>query len=410
MTKYPFSIHPTHILLSVLVLLYYICIIAFASLPDYPSDLSCIWSGARMFLGNNSIVQLCELTPDNVSGTRILKAYPPWTWTYISWIGIPCLSNFLLYFRILTALVISVGVFLLLQIYKKEFRISCLEGAAILIFATINIPIFNLLTIGQITALQLFCYIIFLSQITKHRDTRSLFIAGLFLSIVAIKPPIILLIIFFLVTSALYNSIARKLLSGLIIGIALASVIAMSIRHDIWMLFLSTQLKEIFVFRQPNLAGALVYYFPLYPILLPIIIAAQHLLISKHPLFMRIPYATLIILWLMPLGLLLGPYSNVYDSLLLLPSILYMILYWEKQLSKRKFAVVMLACSVILLSGSIWYIRHDQLQNFIWYPLYIFTCSVITLVNIGKQQKKVFTEKQMSTNDSILVEAFFRTR
>ncbi|NMC64382.1 MAG: DUF2029 domain-containing protein [SAR324 cluster bacterium] len=305
--------------------------------------------------------------------------YPPWTLPFFYVFG------FLPFYTAL-AVCFGLSIVLLLLIVALSYKVSCLGNLSSractvkqrLVYLALFFPLFKVLLYGQPTfiallGLTLFSYLIF------HRKPFS---AGLALSLCSLKPQ--LLVPFFVVV-LIWELKQHRLLviNGLLMGVILQILIALIIVPDSfsqYLEFLPSFMTSSAQLSYPTLTQLFKQLTGIaaspYILLIPGLLTAMWIAF-RFDFSFRLLY-----LLVLPLSVLVAPYSWSHDfAFLLLPYILICEHFFQR-ISPLRIALLLLP----LFATSIYLMGPPQEMYMIWLPLAIFVLSLFVLNNQTRER------------------------
>ncbi len=218
-------------------------------------------------------------------------------------------------------------------------------------------PITTLLRLGQIDA----PLMVALGAALVLSERNHKILAGILLSLTAIKPHLFLLLYGVIFANELRQSYF-KIPLGFCSGVAALLIISHIQFPELWAQWLAIDRSVVFGFVQPNIGSNLRLLFN----------RADSWWVNLMPLIVIFPYVIVKVIrfgstknefWgiYLPLSLIVAPYIWLYDYALLLPSVALI------GLSSTSIApVALLTCAGMLMASGIW-----PMGAFAWYPILI---------------------------------------
>ena len=341
------------------------------------TDLAQYWTAARLFAdgANPFDAQLVAQVQSGLPGVPkfpILMWNPPWILPLIWPLA-------LVSFKSAVAACFVFSLILILIAFKIELSFSSAYWASrnskiiFLLFLLSFHAWRDALFYGQISPLMLLGLCVFMRELRLDFNTRfSCLYAGLGLALTLIKPHALFLIyIYIFFESTRQRSIRQACFICLAIIALLVCCAALWQPQILSFYFKAWQVPPIY-WKTPTLGSWLQGWSGIHQLwmrLLPTALAG--LLCAALCLFCKIKFSD--IYSLLPLSLLLSPYTWGYDHLLLLPSCLYVLnLALHASKTKRWRAIFIMGALVganllIAFAPGI-----DSMEQLVWYPALVF--------------------------------------
>jgi hypothetical protein len=336
------------------------------------------WTAARLVLGGQKPYD--PLLVDQVQQTLAVKEHPILMWNPPFILPL-FLWTQLLPFRVAANvwLVMSLGLFaaslgLLCSLHRIA---SPLRNRYLLAYCLTLYPLALQCQYGQISSLLLVSLCGFLFFLNKNK----LFLAGLALSISFVKPHLLYLVYVLLFIEAIYTKNWR-VWAGIGCGIAVLTSITVVLQPSIIISYLKAWQQSPVYWQTPTVGSWLQYFTQTHTLFirqLPTAIVGSvslYFFIAKRPFFTSVTNS---IALLLPWSLVTAPYGWVYDQMLLLPSVAY-VLSIDKRTNAQRWRGAMLLGGNLLMA-----LLSDGIgqQWMIWYPVLVgaITLSIVPKVS-----------------------------
>lgn len=298
-----FSIKQKSIYFTIVFLITLICI-RFFTIHWFEvgvRDLQNLWMAACLL--NNPYHEVCLLSDSQVrEGVAVLHSYPPWSLLFIKYFGIVSLSDLKEIWLIVSQVgfAICAGLIFLLSCSEPKIR-YCIWP---ILGSALSYPIYNHLTIGQLTVVQLLAFLLFLVTFKKN----LFLLAGILLSISAIKPQTLWL--FYLIFFLRLDPGRLRVLVGFASSIFLLTIVGVLLRLEYSSELWPVRMDNITPVIQPNLGSYLQFLLGPPGRFLPA------LLITICLLFLRAPkdvFTSPNLMRIIGLSILGSPYIGIHD-------------------------------------------------------------------------------------------------
>jgi hypothetical protein len=281
-------------------------------------DATNLWSAAC--LASNRWGVSCEIAPKQaLIAQSVLRSYPPWSIPYFMWLSFFDKNEaFWILFYLTNALFGVVGV-LLCYFAERRFSPNVREVLLIVSAFALYFPVYNHLAVGQLEVFQLAAYLLFLILLGEKRY----YLSGIFLAIAVVKPQFVWLICVYFFLNSFKEKALIKVLVSTVSVIALSSILGWYLRSGavpgVW----PVNTVEVTTILQPNFGSylALILTDTAFIRLLPSIIASVALFVLRGHFVFSEQQVFRHLLILTPVSLLAAPYSNIYDFIIMIPTI-----------------------------------------------------------------------------------------
>jgi hypothetical protein len=347
-------------------------------------DLENIWI-AGCFISPFSGPECLLSEKQELGALSMIRSYPPWSLPVIALFSFGTLEQVKTTWLMLTNLGFAISTALIVCLTKdlqRSFNYIYPVSCCVLWF-----PVYSHLAIGQLTVLQLLGFIGFLI----FNKNQSYYLAGLFLSISAIKPQTLWLLYLLLFLSLKRENL--KVLTSFVASIAFLTLLGFYLKSDINTDFWPMRVNEVAVIIQPNLGSILQLSFGLSWRLIPAIVLSIcsicFVFSKKLPNVLENP----ILMRTLTLSFLCSPYIGIHDMVIYLVPIIYLVAEAKNKLSNKNFTVFMLGLLLCLLLIPIVILGSSEkviLHHFIFLPLLlqiIFECSHFALKKYGQHKQ-----------------------
>ena len=348
----------------------FLILIKDANYPVGYYDLHNLWSASCFLRINSESFCSSSIIPPNFRlATIVLSKYPPWSVPFIYPLGaFPYEQLYEFWQRcnfIMIALCAVTTAYFWINIVSRLSIIISMCVSHICLY-TLYYPIIDLIILGQTAALQLFSFLVAILIVWKTNTRTSYLAAGILLGISFVKPTIIVFPFLALVVA----SVHKRLLCYVILGTCITlftGVLFCAIECPlVFRLFLNGSGEDIFRYVQPNMGSILAHSFGSYFGVIPLFIAVVYLWKSKK-IFCDDMLVEKLLTILLPIGLLVGPYTNVYDLIFLLPGITISLAVIGNHLSFLSFFAALFAFLGCVF-GSHLIISQQHIHEYFWYP------------------------------------------
>ena len=288
------------------------------------TDLFNLWSGgcvARNLAGFGCV----DLEPafNKEVGLCILAKYPPWSIPVLyAMASLPfqSLSEVWLYVNIISITGAAFfSTFFWFDNSSSSLRLYVLFVIQVVLFC-FYYPIDNLFHTGQTAGLQLLAFEISSLLVWKFNKSMMHFLGGVMLGFVAVKPQVIPLYLGIIAIASLYNSRDRSVIYGLVSYLVVFSIWGFVLVPNLNSYFLNNTMTEYFSLAQPNIGSLLFHFVNRNLVFVPLVCSFVLLFCVRNSLLSDFDFKK-VLFCIIPLGLFVGPYTNVYDLVFMLPGL-----------------------------------------------------------------------------------------
>jgi hypothetical protein len=324
-------------------------------------DAGNLWSAAC--LASSRWGRSCEIAPEQaLIAQSVLRSYPPWSLPYFLWMGLFDKNGaFWVLFYLTGSLFGLVGV-LLCYFAQRRFFPNIREALLIVCAISLYFPVYNHLAVGQLEVFQLTAYLIFLILLGEKRY----YLSGTFFAIAAIKPQFMWLICVYWFLNAFKDRALIKFLFSAVCTILLSSILGWYFRSGVVPGVWPVRNVEVTTILQPNLGSylvliltdrALIRFLPSIFAIVALFILRGRFVFSEQQVFRHL-------LILTPLSLLAAPYSNIYDFIIMIPTItIAHMLKGVRWADCSKFFIFSALCFALSMISAIYF---GAIHLFIW--------------------------------------------
>lgn len=326
-------------------------------------DFQAYWIYGKTFLngGNPYSSEIVSLTAKSFGLPEFIAPLyiPPHGLPIISVVALLDLDTARKLWFITCIFLIPFSLYVLSSINHQSLHLNKRLKLYILIF--IFLPFYLNLSLGQITPLLLFIYILSLQIITKGRY----YCAGLLVSLLTIKPHLFLFVFltFFILTIKVKK---YDFLVGLITGVMILFLPAILINPEILPIYISNMLQNQAEWKTPTIASWLYLKFNLelttarlIPLVLGVVVFGLFVknwkISSPDKLLIWANFALL-------LSILTAPYLWSYDYILILPAQALFLINYNKAIGTKGYALL------IILNSLLWLAPNNYIYDF-WFIL-----------------------------------------
>lgn len=277
----------------------------------------------------------------------------------------------------------GIFIFSSLLLSSKIFNLDKKSSFGIVLLGLIFYPMWEALLIGQISNLLLFALCLAFYLISRGKD----FSAGLFLSVLFVKPHLFLLVFLALAIWTLQSG-RTKWICGLCVSFSLQIVAVLSLSSQVllqWYQSMHLESSALLITRQEWMTATVatwlrvavrtslnrdVLFFPWIVALVGLVGGVTRLTIRKKPIIWNKDLA-----WILSLSLLLAPYGWLFDFSLLLPVYLFSLTMLRNR--EKSFALVLLICiQVTIFLCAAWWLPAQH--HYAWVPLVMLLFAVFS--------------------------------
>jgi hypothetical protein len=280
------------------------------------NDFAAYWSAASLIIhSHNPYAGHAVLSLENEVGftgsTPLIMRNPPWIMPIIAPLGFLSFGLAQRLWLIVGLLAILISAKWLWDLYRVERQSRVLTCLAVATFSPLPVA----LAIGQVSPLVLLGIAGFL----HFEDKQKLGWAGAFLFLATLKPHLIFLVWVALASLSIYHRTAR-IVGALMLAIVIASFIAISLDHSIFVQYAQMLVKErVPQELTPTVSGIVRLWSGIYAAeFLPGVLALGGLLFYGGRRWVRWNWAEGMPL-LVVISLLTTPYGWFFDQVILLP-------------------------------------------------------------------------------------------
>lgn len=334
-------------------------------------DLLQYWAAAKVILvgGNPYDVTLLEPLQRSVSSSKEIPIRlwnPPFVFSWILPYAAFGFSTLVKAWLIVGSLLILIAARLsLLRYLGRESKVSPVILLAWILILSFY-PFYISLAYGQVTPVLFIGFVLFLFRYETKQDL----LAGIFLSLTILKPHLLYLVYLALLLDAIRSG-EWRVLAGLSFGVALLAIPGCFVDPAIFSQFFEAFSAPPMYWKNPNLGswlqgalGSLSFGVRV----IPAVVTCLVFLVLRPKLNFEM------LLVLIPISLVTAPYGWVYDQMLVLPVLFWILSSWYYQLNSRLAGYILLILSVPMVLIS----KHYGQEFYVWYPAAIAIFAIIT--------------------------------
>ncbi len=363
--------------LIIIVIFFFLTLYSQKNLPrfdfiEYKSAVNLIAQNKNPYLSSNLKAEQKQIR-DNLdirdvakNVPHIIKMWnPPIIFGLIYWTKDLSYYQALFIWQLISCLVFF---FILAIFVKNNFNLKVNIINISSIFSLITFPPFwATFRHAQISFLILISFYYFI----YFRDKNKNLLSGFFLSLSLIKPHLLYLIYILALGKDLKDK-KFKSSFGLILGVTLLSLFALLIEKNIWSWYFNA-LKNPPIFKTTTIGSFIGNYFNVsidFFKLLPSVVLsifALYLVSSKKEVNSKL------LILLVPLSLITSAYGWIFDHLVMLPSLFFVIIF----LREKTRASLSLAFLTLINILACWHIFTGTYDDLIWYSCFICFLSIV---------------------------------
>jgi hypothetical protein len=320
----------------------------------------------------------CLLTAEQELGAlSMIRSYPPWSLPIISLFSFGTLEQLKTTWLLISSLGFAVSTALITYLFKNLQQ--SLSFVYPIFFCILWYPVYTHLVIGQLTVIQLLCFVAFLILYKNN----SYYLSGILLSLTAIKPQTL-----WLLYLVLFLSLKREHLKILVAFVATTvclSLFGFYLKSEIATGFWPVRLEEVTAIVQPNLGSMLQLYFSpvsrFIPAILISIFTMCYVLSRKPANILNNPS----LIRILTLSFLFSPYIGVHDMIIYIVPLLYLVSEAKTKLSDKDFTVFvasLLLCLFLIFAVILKTTDLITIGYFVFLPLLVqivFECFYLAL-------------------------------
>jgi len=332
-------------------------------------DLQQYWGAAKAFIHHQNPYHITVMSSYQaelgiITNSLWIRLWnPPQIMTLIWPLGLVEFEHAIRIFLLLN-LSIVIAVLLLIDSnqssskYQHEISFKISRALCILSFY----PLISCLSYGQFSIILLFGLVLFLSL-------KGRFFAGMALSLTLLKPHLLYLVYIAIVLESLRCK-DFKIILGLTSGTILLFLPTLIYSPNILSWYLTALSEPPLYFKTPTLGSwlhELFGYEQRWVRILPSLLVSLGYV--YYWISQKINFSRRTLLYLIPISLISSPYGWVFDQVLMLPSLLYIVSQAFNYSSIRRNTII----SITILSGVLVFVFPlSSQQYYIWYPLLLW--------------------------------------
>ena len=380
----------------ILISIFLLCLLLperyFEPLGFYPGGLGAIdliqyWSGGALLLKGFSPYDSALVVQEQLSvfpsAPEIIQMWnPPPVVLFTLPMGLVQFANLipLWFFIQISIYLLSVG-----ALYKLFPRLGSGKLRWLFYFVIIFFyPLVSSLGYGQISFLLLGSLAAWLYFREQAESTRPSFCAGLLLSISIIKPHLFVFIYFEVVRAAIFRKRFAELF-GLFVGLSVFLAMPLVIRPNIYTEYFAAWNAPPLFWKTPTLGSWVQWLAVSVENISPI--SREATLFRMLPMLIGVGAYLLWILpnkkapsvyALIPLGVLVSPYGWIYDFMILLPSLAFILNEALTRLKQGDTKTIGIVLAIFLQSQVLFFLLPGAIgqESFVWYPAVIAALAI----------------------------------